>query len=137
MTSRGAVRRAHWTEVAITRRVPGYASRSFDQQNLEQHDMRISVTLTALAVAGLTLSACVPDSYYRDEKAHAPQGANIPVNACMAAVKRRYGRSVRNLWVSNSENSLAGSVVIVEANGERWRCLASNEGRVEDLRLMR
>jgi len=99
--------------------------------------MKSTVTLAALAIAGLSLSACVPDSYHRRDEAHVHPGPNTPVNACMAAVKRQYGGRVHNLWVSNSEYSQAGSVVIVEANGERWRCLASPEGRIEDLKLTR
>jgi len=103
--------------------------------------MKNAFTLTALAVAGLALSACATDDY---DPGNAAQGG--PVNrqatsaaesACMAAVNSQYGGKERGLRVVRSEFSQANSEVIVEANGERWRCLASNDGNVEDLSLAR
>jgi hypothetical protein len=56
-------------------------------------------------------------------------------SACMAAVNRKHDGRVRDLYVVSSEFSQANSEVIVNADGERWRCLVSNNGsRVEDLR---
>jgi hypothetical protein len=52
----------------------------------------------------------------------------------MAAVDRNYGGDA-SLSIVNSDFSQAGTVVIIEANGERWRCLASNDGKVEELRV--
>jgi molybdenum cofactor biosynthesis enzyme MoaA len=54
-------------------------------------------------------------------------------SACMVAVNKNYGGKVKNLRVVRSEFSQANSEVIVEADGERWRCLASNDGNVQDL----
>jgi hypothetical protein len=59
---------------------------------------------------------------------------NPAENACMAAVDRNYGGDA-SLSIVNSDFSQAGTVVIIEANGERWRCLASNDGKVEELRV--
>jgi hypothetical protein len=54
-------------------------------------------------------------------------------SACMAAVNKNYGGKVKNLSVAKSEFSEANSEVIVNADGERWRCLVSNDGNVQDL----
>jgi len=51
----------------------------------------------------------------------------------MAAVNRNYGGRVENPRVVRSEFSQASSEVIFEADGERWRCLSSNSGEVQDL----
>ena len=61
------------------------------------------------------------------------QSANITESACMVAVNNKYGGKVRHLDVVRSEFSQANSEVILDADGERWRCLVSNDGHVEDL----
>ena len=63
------------------------------------------------------------------------QATSAAKSACMTAVNSRYGGRVKNLNVVHSEFSQAASEVIVEADGERWRCLSSNDGEVEELRL--
>lgn len=63
------------------------------------------------------------------------QGTGAAESACMAAVKRNYGGKEKGLRVISSEFSQAGSLVMVAADGESWRCLASNDGTVEDLSL--
>jgi hypothetical protein len=56
-------------------------------------------------------------------------------SACLTAVNKNHGGAVVTLFVDSAEFSQANSVVIVNADGERWRCLVSNNGsRVEDLR---
>ncbi len=58
----------------------------------------------------------------------------------MVAVNKQYGGNVRHLKVVRSEFSQANSEVIVKAIGvrggssnEKWRCLVSNSGKVQDL----
>ena len=51
----------------------------------------------------------------------------------MVAVNDNYGGNVRNLDIVSSEFSQANSVVIMNADGQRWRCLVSNDGQVEEL----
>ena len=58
---------------------------------------------------------------------------NIAQTACMTAVNSNYGGNVRNLDIVHMEYSEANSVVIMNADGERWRCLVSNHGKVEEL----
>lgn len=64
-------------------------------------------------------------------------------SACMQAVNSQYGGNVRDLKVMRSEFSQANSEVIVKAIGvrggssnEKWRCLVSNTGKVEDLSVL-
>lgn len=61
------------------------------------------------------------------------QATSAATSACMAAVNSQYGGRVKHLNVVHSEFSQAASEVIVEANGERWRCLSSNDGEVQEL----
>jgi len=64
-------------------------------------------------------------------------------SACMMAVNGNYGGNVRDLKVVRSEFSQANSEVILDAVGvrggsatERWRCLVSNDGKVQDLSVL-
>lgn len=61
------------------------------------------------------------------------QATSAATSACMAAVNNHYGGRVKRLNVVHSEFSQAASEVIVEADGERWRCLSSNDGEVQEL----
>ncbi|MEE4173100.1 MAG: hypothetical protein V2I57_02490 [Xanthomonadales bacterium] len=54
-------------------------------------------------------------------------------SACMLAVNSNYGGNVRNIDIVSSEFSEANSVVVMNADGERWRCLVSNDGDVQEL----
>lgn len=66
--------------------------------------------------------------------------ANVPDNAitaCMMAVNSNYGGNVNNLDVVSSEFSQANSEVVLNADGERWRCLVSNDGEVQDLSVLK
>jgi len=64
---------------------------------------------------------------------HSRTATSAAETACMVAVNSNYGGRVNNLHVVKSEFSQANSEVILSADGERWRCLASNNGNVEDL----
>ncbi len=64
-------------------------------------------------------------------------------SACMAAINNQYAGKVRNLKVVRSEFSQANSEVIINAIGvrggstnEKWRCLVSNSGKVQDLSVL-
>jgi hypothetical protein len=64
-------------------------------------------------------------------------------SACMMAVNKQYGGNVRDLKVVRSEFSQANSEVIVKAIGvrggstnEKWRCLVSNSGEVQELSVL-
>jgi hypothetical protein len=62
--------------------------------------------------------------------------ADVPGNAksaCMQAVNSKYDGRVRNLDIVRSEFSEANSEVILNADGEHWRCLVSNRGEVAEL----
>ena len=74
----------------------------------------------------------------------APAGSSRPSSnaesACMTGVNGKYDGNVRNLKVLNSEFSQANSLVMILAEGvrggssnERWRCLVSNDGKVQEL----
>lgn len=91
--------------------------------------MNRPIRITALGVAGFALSACATDW------GTSRQGSVAAESACMAAVHREYGGTEGSLYVVRSEYSEAGSLVMVAADGDRWRCLASNDGAVEALSL--
>lgn len=86
---------------------------------------RILLALPALAGVALGLAPV----------AALAQATSAAESSCMMAVNSHYDGRVNNLEVVQSEFSQANSVVIVEADGERWRCLASNDGEVEELTL--
>jgi hypothetical protein len=99
--------------------------------------------ITAAALAALTLSACVEDQTTRSDQPPMRDASGIAETACMEAVNRNYGGNVRDLRVASSEFSQANSVVMINAMGvrggnqtERWRCLVSNDGNVEELSVV-
>ena len=73
-------------------------------------------------------------------------GSEVSSNAktaCMEAVNRNYGGKVRDLVVTSSEFSQANSQVNLKAMGvrggssnETWKCLVSNDGKVQDLNVV-
>ena len=69
--------------------------------------------------------------------------SSAATSACMQAVNGNYGGKVNDLRVVRSEFSQANSEVIVDAVGvrggpktERWKCLVSNDGNVQDLSVI-
>jgi hypothetical protein len=90
-------------------------------------------------------------NFHAAPTSHAPSyggggGSEVSGNAksaCMSAINGNYGGNVRDLVVVRSEFSQANSEVIVDAVGvrggsktERWRCLVSNDGNVQDLSVV-
>ena len=100
--------------------------------------MKSAIMIAGFAVAGLTLAACgTTDSGYSDKGSSGPrQATSAAESACMAAVNSQYGGKY-DVKVNRSEYSEANSLVIVAGgpNRERWRCLVSNDGKVQDLSL--
>ncbi len=90
----------------------------------------LAIGLAALGAAGCASGSGGShedtDDYYRTATSAAE-------SACMAAVNREYGGRESGLRIVHSEFSEANSLVIVEANGDRWRCLSSNDGNVGEL----
>ena len=87
--------------------------------------MKLMVRYVVPAVAGLSLGVCAMTSYAQD--------TGNAETACMEAVNNNYGGNVKNLDVISADGSQAGTEVILNADGETWRCLSSNDGQVEDL----
>jgi hypothetical protein len=79
--------------------------------------------LTAAAIVGLLVTAA----------AGAADVSSNAKSACMQAVNHKYDGRVSSLNVVRSEFSQANSEVILDADGEHWRCLVSNSGKVEEL----
>ena len=100
--------------------------------------MTNAIKIAVLAVAGLTLAACgTTESGYSDKgSSGSRQATSAAESACMAAVNRQYGGNY-DVRVISSEYSEANSLVMVAGgpNRERWRCLVSNDGQVQDLSL--
>ncbi len=91
--------------------------------------MKYPTRYFACATAGLLTAFATP-----------AMSANVPdnaISACMAAVNSNYGGNVNNLDVVSSEFSQANSEVVLNADGERWRCLVSNDGEVQDLSVLK
>ena len=96
-------------------------------------------TVAAAALAALALSACVEDTKMTGEPAM--RGASSAAeSACMSAVNSQYGGQVATINVLSSEFSQANSVVMLAAVGvrgtsqtEKFRCLVSNAGQVQEL----
>jgi hypothetical protein len=87
-------------------------------------------------MSGLVLMLAVPGAWAAD----VPENAKT---ACLVAVNKQYGGSVKSVKVSSSEFSQANSLVMVKAIGvrggsenENWKCLVSNSGKVEDLSVV-
>ena len=98
--------------------------------------MTNAIKIAVLAVAGLTLAACgTTDMGYSDKgSSESRQATSAAESACMAAVNRQYGGKY-DAKVIRSEYSEANSLVVVAGgpDRERWRCLVSNDGVVQDL----
>ena len=94
-----------------------------------------------IAAATLTLGACATSDYDPGPgSSTSRQATSAAESACLAAVNRNYGGKVNSVRVASSEYSEANSLVMVEAMGvrggsstERWKCLVSNDGVVQDL----
>jgi len=58
-------------------------------------------------------------------------------SACMSAVNRNYGGKVRSLKVTATEPhpDKGRTAFFISADGEHWRCVASNDGVVQDLKI--
>lgn len=67
------------------------------------------------------------------EKSHSRDGTNIAESACMVAVNNQYGGRVKSLHIVSSDFSKASSTVVLNADGEQWRCVSSNHGDVQSL----
>ncbi len=93
-----------------------------------------------------SITAAQASQCHQSAKAPSSQphkATNAAETACMTAVNHNYGGKLKDLKVVRSESSQANSTVIMDAVGvrggtttERWRCLSSNKGTVEELRVV-
>jgi hypothetical protein len=107
---------------------------------MEAKPMKHLSTITAAALATLTLSACVEDQQMtRSEPvAAAPAATHPPANQaernCVAAIARELGGTVSasDLQVISSEFSQAGTSVTVHVPTAEapWACVADRDGSV-------
>lgn len=104
--------------------------------------MKTLTKITATALAGLALSACVEDQTI-SSSAMPRDASGAAESACMSAVNSNYGGNVRELRVVSSEFSQANSMVMLDAVGvrggsqtERWRCLSSEAGDIAELTVV-
>lgn len=108
--------------------------------------MTLSFRPFLIAAAAFGLVACASDGGYSDSGSGGSairQASGNAESACMSAVNANYGGNVSRVKVASSEFSQANSVVMVDAEGvrggsrtERWKCLVSNDGKVEDLSVI-
>jgi hypothetical protein len=106
--------------------------------------MMKNIPIALVAAATLLLSACATsDDDSGQGSSTLRQATGAAESACTAAVNGNYGGNVRSVQVASSEYSEANSVVMVDAAGvrggsttERWRCLVSNDGTVQELTVV-
>lgn len=60
--------------------------------------------------------------------------SNAAESGCMQAVNDKYNGNVGNISIVSSEFSQANTDVTLDADGQKWRCLASSDGEVQELR---
>ncbi|NEX22040.1 hypothetical protein G3480_17295 [Thiorhodococcus mannitoliphagus] len=98
-----------------------------------------------IVAAATSLAACVSDGGTYDSGAGSAmrQASSGAESACMSAVNGNYGGNVGTVKVASSEFSQANSVVMVDAVGvrggsqtERWKCLVSSDGAVQELTVV-
>lgn len=63
----------------------------------------------------------------------AAQPTNTAHTACLFAVGEKHGGEASELKIVSSKPSPGGVDVLIEADGKRWRCLATNQGKVTKL----
>lgn len=83
------------------------------------------LTFSIAGLAGVFLVMQAPETHAK--------ASDAAETACMSAVNTNYGGNVQNIDIVSSEYSEANSEVVLNADGERWRCLVSNDGDVQEL----
>ena len=91
--------------------------------------MRTMATIGVLALLGV--AACEDTGSTEVSTTALRSGTPEAEAACVDAVNTNYGSAVSS--VTSSEFSEAGTSVMLTAEGETWRCLASNDGNVEEV----
>jgi hypothetical protein len=107
---------------------------------LETTTMNKSMRIALMTSVALALGAVASPGAYAGSGSHVSDNAKT---ACMVAINANYGGKVDDLKVIHSEFSQANSEIIFEAIGirggsgtERWKCLVSNDGKVQDLSVV-
>ena len=91
--------------------------------------MKHSLDLVAVAALGLGLAGCDTGTGTTAMSSGSPAAEA----ACTARVNLNNG-TAGGATVTSSDFSEAGTLVtLMDQNGTSWRCLASNDGTVEDL----
>jgi hypothetical protein len=103
--------------------------------------MKNQTKIAAAVLAALTLSACVEEGSTRSETTGMRGASSDAETACMSHLNSQYGGNVARIDVISSEFSQANSEVTLAAVGvrgtsqtERFRCLVSSDGTVQDFR---
>ena len=104
--------------------------------------MNSPIRIASIALAAVTLSACVENTATRDANYSRSAGSNAE-SACMAKVNSNYGGKVKDLRVTSSSDSEANAMVMITAIGvrgssqtEQWKCLVSRNGQVQELSVV-
>lgn len=102
------------------------------------------IRIALMTAASVALAAVLTSTAWSRSSGHG--GSHVSeaaTSACMQAVNANYGGKVDDLKVVHSEFSQANSEVVIEAIGvrggsgsERWKCLVSNDGTVQDLSVL-
>jgi hypothetical protein len=103
--------------------------------------MKNLTKIAAVALAASTLTACVEEGATRSEPTGMRQASSAAESGCMSELNGQYGGRVARIDVLSSEFSQANSVVMLAAVGvrgtsqtEKFRCLVSDDGQVQELR---
>ena len=94
--------------------------------------MRYPAAFALMAGLAFGVAAC-DDTTYSETAMRS--GTPDAESACISAVNRNMTGA--NATVTSSDFSEAGTtVMLTSSDGETWRCLASNDGIVEDLSVV-
>lgn len=76
------------------------------------------------------------NQYHSKESNRGRDPENDAESNCMIAVNNNYGGNVRQLGILSSSFSQANTEVMIIADGERWQCLISSRGEIDELRVI-
>lgn len=129
-------------EMELGRRGYSYVTMSHGVQYWWNADRGSCVGVKVAEGRYKTVSTATPSQCHQKapHSSSSHQATSAAESACMEAVNASYGGKVDTVRVVRSEFSQANSEVMVDAVGvrggsqtEHWRCLSSNDGKVQDL----
>ena len=130
-------------EMELGRRGYEYVTMTHGTQYWWNADRKACVGIKVAEGRYKSVSTADASHCHQGGKSSGSEVSSAAQSACMSAVNGNYGGKVDDLKVVHSEFSQANSEVVVKAIGvrgtsqsERWKCLVSNDGKVQDLSVI-